>query len=153
MAYEQDEAAAEVENLLKKHTPFDGLFIYGDWATIGAVNTLRKHGVRIPEDVSVVMYDDFSFVERVLGLRVTAIRQPFPELIGYAVRILLNRLDNGRNGNLAQIIQPRLMIRDSTIPRHSGSSAAAGAEFRKGKSQGHQLYFQSETGGERRFAV
>ncbi len=115
VAYEQDEAAAEVENLLKKHTPFDGLFIYGDWATIGAVNTLRKHGVRIPEDVSLVMYDDFSFVERVLGLRVTAIRQPFPELIGYAVRILLNRLDKGRNGNLVQIIQPRLMIRDSSI--------------------------------------
>ena len=114
--YEQEDAITAVETLLKNHTPFDGLFIYGDWATIGAVNTLRKHGVRIPEDVSVVMYDDFSFVERVLGLRVTAIRQPFPELIGYAVRILLNRLDNGRNGNLAQIIQPRLMIRDSTIP-------------------------------------
>ncbi len=115
VAYEQKDAMAEVERLLKKHTPFDGLFIYGDWATIGAVNTLRKHGLRIPEDVAVVMYDDFSFVERVLGLRMTAVRQPFPELIGYAVRILLNRLDNGRNGNLVQIIQPRLMIRDSTI--------------------------------------
>ncbi len=110
----QEDAAAEVEKLLNKHITFDGLFIYGDWATIGVVNMLRKHGVRIPEDVAVVMYDDFSFVEKVLGLRMTAIRQPFPEQIGYAVRILLNRLKNGNNGNLVQIIQPRLMIRDSS---------------------------------------
>lgn len=113
--YKEEEASAAVERLLKKHIPFDGLFIYGDWATIGAVNTLRKNGIRIPDDVAIVMYDDFSFVERVLGLRMTAVRQPFSGLITYAVRILLNRLENGKRCNMLQIIQPRLIIRDSSI--------------------------------------
>lgn len=114
IAYRETDAVIAVEELLKQHTPCDGLLVYGDWATIGTVNCLRKHNVRIPEDIAVVMYDDFSFVERILGLRMTAVQQPFTELITYAVRILLNRLENGKHCNMVQIIQPRLMIRDSS---------------------------------------
>lgn len=112
--YKEEEAIAVIEELLRKRTPCDGLFISGDWATIGAVKTLRKHGVRVPEDIAVVMYDDFSFVSRVLELRMTAVRQPFCDLITYAVRILLNRMENRQRSTMVQIIQPRLMIREST---------------------------------------
>lgn len=112
--YKEEEAIAVIEELLRKRTPCDGLFISGDWATIGVVKTLRKHGVRVPEDIAVVMYDDFSFVSRVLELRMTAVRQPFCDLITYAVRILLNRMENRQRSTMVQIIQPRLMIRDST---------------------------------------
>ena len=61
-----------------------------------------------------MMYDDFSFVSRVLELRMTAVRQPFCDLITYAVRILLNRMENRQRSTMVQIIQPRLMIREST---------------------------------------
>ena len=112
--YKEEEAIAVIEELIRKRTPCDGLFISGDWATIGAVKTLRKHGIRVPEDIAVVMYDDFSFVSRVLELRMTAVRQPFCDLVTYAVRILLNRMEDRQRSTMVQIIQPRLMIRDST---------------------------------------
>ena len=75
---------------------------------------LREHGFEVPRDVALLMYDDYYAVQRMLRLSVTAMRQPFGEQIRHALRILMNQLDHPNRPRTIQLIQPLLMIRETT---------------------------------------
>ncbi len=94
---------------------FDCMLVYGDWATIGAVNELRRSGMRIPDDIALIMYDEFSWVSRVLKLSLTVVSQPFSEQISLAVRMAARKLEaRGRSNAAVHVIQPSLIIRKSS---------------------------------------
>lgn len=112
--YIEDEGAAIIRRLLEEGQKFDGLVVHGDWATYGAVNALREHNLRIPEDVALVMYDDYYTVQRILKLSITAMRQPFGDQLRHAIRLLMHRLDHPGRTCTVQLIQPMLMIRETT---------------------------------------
>ncbi len=112
--YVENESAALVRRLLAEGQKFDGLIVHGDWATYGAVLALREYGLRIPEDVALVMYDDYYTVQRTLQLSITAMRQPFGEQIRHAIRLLMARLDQPSHTRTVQLIQPLLMIRETS---------------------------------------
>ena len=110
----EESGAAVIRRLLEEDQKFDALLIHGDWATFGAVNVLRERNVRIPKDVALVMYDDYAGVQRMLKLAITAVRQPFTEQIRCALQILLRQLDRPGATRTIQLIQPMLMIRETT---------------------------------------
>ena len=112
--YIEEEGAAVVRRLLDEGQKFDALIVHGDWATLGAVTELREHGLEVPRDVALLMYDDYYAVQRMLRLSVTAMRQPFGEQIRHALRILMNQLDHPNRPRTIQLIQPLLMIRETT---------------------------------------
>ena len=112
--YIEEEGAAVVRRLLDEGQKFDALIVHGDWATLGAVTELREHGFEVPRDVALLMYDDYYAVQRMLRLSVTAMRQPFGEQIRHALRILMNQLDHPNRPRTIQLIQPLLMIRETT---------------------------------------
>lgn len=112
--YQEESGAMVIRRLLEEDQKFDGLLIHGDWATFGAVSVLREYGIRIPEDVALVMYDDYIGVQRMLKLAITAVRQPFTEQIRCALQFLLRRLDRPDSPRTIQLIQPMLMIRETT---------------------------------------
>ncbi len=111
----EDGVAAAVRELIAAGTPFDGLLVFSDLAAIGAVGVLREAGIGIPEQVALVMYNDFDLASRVLKLPITAVCQPFGELMRSALQMIIRRLNQPeKNRIMVQIIQPSLMIRRSS---------------------------------------
>lgn len=103
------------KKLLASGEPFTALFAFNDISAIGATQALREAGRRIPEDVSVVGFDDIqSAAFQNPGL--TTVKQPLRQMGVLAAETLLQRI----NAPVKQpypkeiIVQPELMIRGST---------------------------------------
>ncbi|HTZ88793.1 MAG TPA: substrate-binding domain-containing protein, partial [Alloacidobacterium sp.] len=104
-----------VEQLLAQKKPFTALMSFNDIAAIGAIRAFRDHNIRVPEDVSIVGFDDIQGAAY-HNPSLTTIRQPLHNMGTTSARILLERL-RGKKDYQEQIsIVPELIIRESTIP-------------------------------------
>jgi LacI family transcriptional regulator len=94
---------------------FTALVCYNDIAAIGAVRALREHRLRVPEDVSVVGFDDIQ-AAAFQNPSLTTIRQPLRSMGATAAKILLRRIRaQGSDPDTVPVI-PELVIRESTQP-------------------------------------
>lgn len=94
---------------------FTALVCFNDLAAIGAIRALRERHVRVPEDISVVGFDDIQSAAY-QNPSLTTIRQPLREMGIMAARILLSRI-RGQEGEPEQVrVQTELVIRESTMP-------------------------------------
>ncbi len=109
-AFTQASGAEAAERLLAG-APFDGLFVANDQMAAGAVQALQARGIRIPEDVAVVGYDDDTFASS-LTPPLTTIHQPSADL-GAGMADVLVRLIAGESPPLRTIIPTRLVRRGS----------------------------------------
>ena len=101
--------------LLGRHRPFTALFAFNDISAIGAMRALREAGRRVPEDVSVVGFDDIqSAAFQQPGL--TTVRQPLRRMGELAAQIVLKRIaSRGRRVHAKRItVEPELVVRGST---------------------------------------
>jgi DNA-binding LacI/PurR family transcriptional regulator len=105
-----------VKQLLTHYRNFTAFLSFNDIAAIGCIRALHDVGLRVPEDVSVVGFDDIKEAAFQTP-SLTTIRQPLHQMGALAVRTLLQQL-GVRNGNgLPQIaVEPELIIRESTGP-------------------------------------
>jgi DNA-binding LacI/PurR family transcriptional regulator len=105
-----------VKQLLAHHRSFTAFLSFNDIAAIGCIRALHDVGLRVPEDVSVVGFDDIKEAAFQTP-SLTTIRQPLHQMGALAVRTLLQQL-GGTNGNgPPQIaVEPELIIRESTGP-------------------------------------
>jgi LacI family transcriptional regulator len=81
-------------------------------------HVLRRRGLRIPADVSLVGFDDVPWMEMVEPA-ITVVEQPTLELGRRAALLLLRRLDGPTLEPALEILQPRLVVRGSTGPARS----------------------------------
>ncbi len=99
--------------LLARKKPFTALFAYNDISAIGAIRALQEQGLRVPQDVSVMGFDDIpgaAFHTPSL----TTVRQPLNRMGEVAAQSLLERIE-GRKEYPAEIaIEPELVVREST---------------------------------------
>jgi LacI family transcriptional regulator len=111
-----EEGYATAQELLATREPFTALFAFNDISAIGAVRAFRDAGLRVPEDVSVVGFDDIQ-AAAYLTPRLTTVRQPLRQMGEMAAKQLLMRISNG-NGKVPQLISlaPELIVRESTGP-------------------------------------
>ncbi len=86
------------------------LFIASDIQAIGAIQALRTRGLRVPEDIAIVSFDDIELAEY-FGL--TTMHQPIYEMGQMGVLRLLTRIDNKDLAPLLKKIDPQLIIRES----------------------------------------
>lgn len=96
---------------------FTALFAFNDISAIGAIRALREAGRRVPEDVSVVGFDDIqSAAFQNPGL--TTVRQPLREMGMIAAKTLLQRINapKGRPYPKTITIEPELIVRASSGP-------------------------------------
>src|SRR5215470_10741690 len=101
--------------LLAAKEPFTALFAFNDISAIGAISALRQAGLRVPEDVSVVGFDDIqSAAFQNPGL--TTVRQPLRRMGKIAAETVLRHI--GSNNSVAGTItvQPELVVRGTTQP-------------------------------------
>lgn len=101
--------------LLSRGAEFTALVCYNDIAAIGAIRALMNHSLRVPEDVSVVGFDDIQGAA-FHNPSLTTIRQPLHEMGAVAARILLQRIRGQASFPDVVPIHPELVIRESTCP-------------------------------------
>ena len=80
---------------------------------LGAIRAIREKGLRVPEDVSVVGYDDsplIAFTDPPL----TTVRQAVPAMGAAAVRALLDEINGTPAPRAEYVFRPELVVRGST---------------------------------------
>jgi LacI family transcriptional regulator len=106
--------------LLARGKAFTALYAYNDISAIGAMLAFREAGLRVPDDVSVVGFDDIplaAFADP--GL--TTIRQPLQRMGELAAKTVIEEIE-GDASHLNEIItEPELVVRASTSPVSSNS--------------------------------
>jgi DNA-binding LacI/PurR family transcriptional regulator len=114
-AFTEEGGMAGVATLLAAGTPPTAIFASNDLAAVGAMHALERHDLRVPDDVSLIGYDNTSLAA--MGhVDLTTIHQPRREMGATAVALLLERLEDGRRGARHLVVQPRLMERGTTAP-------------------------------------
>jgi len=103
------------KELLARRTPFTALFAYNDISAIGAIWALREAGLRIPEDVSVVGFDDIpgaAFSNPAL----TTVRQPLIRMGQIAAQTLVDQIEGQGNYQPEIAVEAEFVVRASTGP-------------------------------------
>lgn len=120
---------AELTELLSSHPELTGLVVHNEAAVSHVLATLAGHGLRVPEDVSVVAICPDDLAERVRP-RLTSVLVPAEEVGRHAVRLLMRKLNDSTEPTPdATLLPPRLTVRDSTaaVPYRLSRSGAGGA--------------------------
>jgi LacI family transcriptional regulator len=102
-----------VKNLLANGSKFTALFAYNDTAAIGAIRAIREAGLRVPEDISVVGFDDIRDAAYHLP-SITTVRQPLRKMGEIAAQTLVERIEGGKECPEQIAIEPSLIVREST---------------------------------------
>jgi LacI family transcriptional regulator len=109
-----------MQEFLQKKKEFTAVFAYNDFSAIGAIRSLREAGLKIPEDVSVVGFDDVNSAA-FQNPSLTTIRQPLQKMAEIAAQTLLDRL-NGKEVPKEILVEPELIVRESTGPNRAIAS-------------------------------
>ena len=107
--------AAAAEQLLALPEPPTAIFAFNDMLAVGAVQTARRLGISVPEDLSVVGFDD-TFEASILTPTLTTVRQPLAEMGRMAVGQLVRLMQHRRIEALHVELATKLVIRESTGP-------------------------------------
>ncbi len=103
------------QRLLARGERFTALFAFNDLSAIGAMRAFRDAGLRVPENISVVGFDDIQSAA-FQNPRLTTVRQPLREMGEQAARILVERLAGKTDLPEKITIAPELIVRESTAP-------------------------------------
>jgi DNA-binding LacI/PurR family transcriptional regulator len=103
--------AARMLLLVERHPT--AVVTFNDRCAVGLIDALLRAGVKIPETISVIGYDD-SPVARLAHINLTTVSQNTHELAALAVRALTERMENGRTGKQDVVVPPHLVVRGTT---------------------------------------
>ena len=111
-AYTFDSGVAETRALLDLETPPTAIFLGNDEMAVGAYHAVRERGLRIPEDVSIVGYDDTPMAARILP-KMTTVRMEIRQIGASAANLLLGGQEYADlQGEIE--FSPELIVREST---------------------------------------
>lgn len=110
------------KELLERRTPFTALFAYNDISAIGSIWAFREAGLRVPEDISVVGFDDIPGAAFNPGL--STVRQPLIRMGQIAAQTVVDQIE-GRGEYVSEIaIEAEFVARASTGPVPSQNATA-----------------------------
>jgi DNA-binding LacI/PurR family transcriptional regulator len=99
--------------LLARKQPFTALFAYNDISAIGSIGAFQEAGLRVPDDLSVVGFDDIQSAAYI-NPPLTTVRQPLQKMGEIAARTLLDRIEERAKYVPEIAIEPELVVRRST---------------------------------------
>lgn len=101
------------KQLLARQKPFTALFAYNDISAIGAMRAIQEQGLRVPQDISVIGFDDIP-AAAFNTPSVTTVRQPLNRMGEVAAQSLLDRIEGKKEYPDEIAIEPELVVREST---------------------------------------
>lgn len=112
--FDRDAGLMAMERLLESTAPPDAVFCYNDPLALGATRAALRRGMRVPDDVAVVGFDD-SEDGRFSTPTLTTVAQDKAAIAGHAVDLLLRRLDGKRHRPTTRVADWHLETRESTL--------------------------------------
>jgi LacI family transcriptional regulator len=106
-------AYSHVQRLLCAGKQFTAIICFNDIAALGAIRAINDAGLRVPDDISVVGFDDIALAVFARP-SITTIRQPLQQMGETAARLLLDRLRNNARHQAEVAVEPELIVREST---------------------------------------
>ncbi len=104
-----------VTGLLERKRQLDAIFCGSDQIARGTMDALREYGVRVPEDIAVVGYDNWEIIAAATRPSLTTVDMNIHKL-GRLAGVKLLELIDGRQDSGIQRLPPRLVIRASSGP-------------------------------------
>ena len=104
--------AAAAEEILERKE-FTAIFAFNDVMALGAYRTLREHGVQVPQDMSLVGFDNIDFAS-LMEVPLTTVNQPAFQIGEEAARQALFEIDNPQLEKKTITFEPQLIVREST---------------------------------------
>ncbi|MEV6607959.1 LacI family DNA-binding transcriptional regulator [Kutzneria sp. NPDC051319] len=92
-----------------------GIVCASDPQALGAIRAVRRKGLTVPGDVSVVGYDDSAFMN-CIDPPLTTVRQPIEAMGRAAVELLVNQIEGAAVSTEELLFEPELVVRGSTAP-------------------------------------
>jgi LacI family transcriptional regulator len=109
----EEGGAQAMEHLLSLKNRPTAIFAVTDMTAIGAYGVARRRGLRIPEDLAIVGYNDIPLASRLIpGL--TTVHVPIQEFGSVAARMLLEQIETGELTPRRMVFAPQLVVRGST---------------------------------------
>lgn len=96
------------------HHGFTAVFACNDLSAFGVCRKLSKYNMKVPQDISVVGYDDVLYAE-MMAVPLTTVRQPVYEMGVESVKRLISQIKGKKEENKIAVFEPKLMIRSSTV--------------------------------------
>jgi DNA-binding LacI/PurR family transcriptional regulator len=103
------------KQLLARKKPFTALFAYNDIAAIGAIRAIQEEGMRVPQDISVVGFDDIQWAAFNTP-SLTTVRQPLVKMGQIAAETVIGMIEERGEYTAEIAIEPTLVVRESTGP-------------------------------------
>lgn len=113
--------------LLQLDPPVTALFATNSLMTLGALRRIHDMGLRIPQDISIIGFDDVPWAE-LLSPALSNVSQPTYELGRTAAQLLLERLSDPQRPPAHVTLKTRLMLRESAAPLLPGADGKSGQE-------------------------
>jgi LacI family transcriptional regulator len=110
--FEHGSGEAAVQTLLEHHPDLTAIFAANDHMALGVIKGLRRVGRRIPDDISVIGFDNISFCT-IVSPELTTIAQPIIEVGQRVIQLLIMHIHEPTAPPEVVVLQPTLIIRES----------------------------------------
>lgn len=121
-SWSQEAGYRLTEELLKRKNPPSAICAANDLIAMGVIAKLHEKGLKVPQDISVIGYDDSEFA-RLKFADLTTVKEPLFEMGRLGFELVVSRLENKRGTTAPQLLQikPDLVVRSSTGPLKKGA--------------------------------
>lgn len=102
-----------IQSIFDKKMEIKSIFAASDVIALGAMRALIERGMKVPEDVSVVGYDDISISSMFIP-SLTTVRQPKYLMGQKSVELLMKKIEDKSFKNEYVVLEPELIIRESS---------------------------------------
>jgi DNA-binding LacI/PurR family transcriptional regulator len=109
----EESGASAAGSLIGSDPRPTAVLTYNDRSAIGLLDALRQAGIPVPDEISIIGYDD-SPLSRLAHINLTTVSQNAHELTQHAIATLMQRLEGDRTEHREIILRPRLTIRGTT---------------------------------------
>lgn len=113
-----------MDQLLALAEPPTAVFNFNDMTAIGALSAIRVRGLRVPDDISIVGFDDLIFASHT-NPPLTTVRQPKYQMGLAAIDIVMNLLAGSKTEHSLRV-SGELIVRESTAPPNRAAASGSG---------------------------